>query len=44
MTMFNAVNSRKLGADAYNVLAGFFNNGLFLLIIAIIFFGQIALV
>jgi hypothetical protein len=39
MTLFNSINSRKLGAHSYNVLVGFFDNNLFLMICFIIFFG-----
>jgi len=38
MTIFNFLNARKI-KDEINFLAGFFNNYLFLIIVAFIFFG-----
>lgn len=35
MQVFNEINSRKLGANEYNVFKGFFNNLLFLVIMII---------
>jgi magnesium-transporting ATPase (P-type) len=37
MQLFNQINARKLGANDFNVFAGFFNNGMFLFICAITF-------
>ena len=34
LQVFNEINSRKLGEREFNVFSGFFNNWLFLLIIA----------
>lgn len=43
MQIFNQINSRKLG-DEINVFVGFFNNWLFLAIIAVTFVVQMLLV
>lgn len=37
MQLFNQINARKLGDKEYNVFAGFFNNMLFLGIVALTF-------
>ena len=44
MQLFNEINSRKLGVYEYNPFSGFFNNGLFLLILIITIIVQIAMV
>jgi len=44
MTIFNEINSRKLGDKEYNVFAGFFNNCIFIIILIITVVVQIAMV
>jgi Ca2+ transporting ATPase len=44
MTIFNEINSRKLGESEYNVFAGFFNNCIFIIILLITIVVQIAMV
>jgi P-type Ca2+ transporter type 2B len=43
MQLFNQINARKLGAMDLNVFKGFFNNGLFIFIVALTFVVQIAM-
>ena len=44
MQIFNEINSRKLGERDFNVLSGFFNNGLFIFIVLITIAIQVAIV
>lgn len=44
MQIFNEINSRKLGEREFNVLAGFFNNGLFIFICLATIAIQVAIV
>lgn len=44
MQLFNQINARKLGNKEYNVFEGFFNNWMFLAIVALTFVVQIAMV
>ena len=44
MQVFNEINSRKLGAEEYNVFKGFFNNPLFTFIIVSTIIIQVAMV
>jgi uncharacterized membrane protein len=44
MQLFNQINARKIGEKELNVFSGFLNNYLFLLVLTLTFFVQIALV
>ena len=44
MQLFNQINARKLGANDYNVFAGFFNNWMFLMICVLTFIIQTLMV
>lgn len=44
MQIFNFINSRKLGAKEFNVFSRFFNNWLFLILMAIIIAAQVCMV
>lgn len=44
MQVFNEINSRKIGADEYNVFEGFFRNWLFIMVEVVTIIVQIVLV
>lgn len=44
MQIFNFINSRKIGERDYNVFLRFFNNWLFIFVVAIILVAQFAIV